>query len=53
MKKDGPATNTEQPDASSEGRVPLFGTWRRAYGLAIGLFAIEIALLYVFTHYFS
>jgi len=53
MKKDDPATNMELPDQSPAERVPLFGTWRRAYAIAIGFFAIEIALLYVFTHYFS
>ena len=53
MKRDDPATNTEFPEESPAERVPLFGTWRRAYAMAIGLFAVEIALLYVFTHYFS
>ena len=33
--------------------VPLFGTWRRAYALAVGLFAVESAVLYAFTRYFS
>ncbi len=32
---------------------PLFGSWRRAYCFALGVFAIEIALLYVFTVRFS
>lgn len=24
-------------------------SWRRAYGLALGLFAVEVVLLYLFT----
>jgi hypothetical protein len=34
-------------------RAPLFGSWRRAYVFALGVFAIEIALLYTFTVMFS
>src|ERR1700704_2715572 len=30
-------------------RAPLFGNWRRAYWVALGLFALEVALLYAFT----
>jgi len=33
--------------------VPIFGTWRKAYWFAIGAFAVEVALLYVFTLRFS
>jgi hypothetical protein len=28
-------------------------SWGRAYGIAIGLFALEVALLYLFTLRFS
>lgn len=52
MRRDEPAASSDSPDESRD-RVPVFGTWRRAYGLAMGLFAIEIALLYAFTRYFS
>jgi hypothetical protein len=52
MKRDDQATDTELPGESPV-RVPLFGTWRRAYAMAILLFAVEIVLLYLFTHYFS
>ena len=52
MKRDDQAAETDLPGESPV-RVPLFGTWRRAYAMAIGLFAVEIALLYLFTHYFS
>ena len=52
MKRDEQATNAGQPGESPV-RVPLFGTWKRAYAMAIGLFAVEIALLYLFTHHFS
>jgi hypothetical protein len=34
-------------------RAPLFGSWRRAYWVALGLFAFEVALLYAFTIRFS
>ena len=52
MKRDDRATNFDKTEESPSA-VPLFGTWRRAYALAIGLFAAEIALLYAFTRYFS
>jgi hypothetical protein len=32
---------------------PFFGSWRVAYCVALALFAIEVALLYAFTVYFS
>ena len=28
-------------------------SWRKAYGLALSLFAVEVALLYLFTVRFS
>jgi hypothetical protein len=52
MKRNDQATGAELPGESPV-RVPLFGTWRRAYAMAIALFAVEIALLYLFTHHFS
>jgi hypothetical protein len=52
MRRNDQATESDDPGESPD-RVPLFGTWRRAYAVAIGLFAVEIALLYVFTHHFS
>ncbi len=38
---------------SDEDRAPLFGSWRNAYYFALGIFAIEVALLYAFTVRFS
>jgi hypothetical protein len=38
---------------SEQDRPPIFDTWRKAYAFAIGLFAIEVALLYAFTLRFS
>jgi hypothetical protein len=29
------------------------GSWRKAYGLALSIFAVEVALLYLFTLRFS
>jgi hypothetical protein len=39
-------------DSNNNG-APLFGSWRKAYCVALGLFALEVALLYVFTLRFS
>ena len=33
--------------------APLFGSWAKAYGFALGIFLIELLLLYVFTIVFS
>jgi hypothetical protein len=33
--------------------APIFGSWRVAYGVGLGLFAIEVILLYAFTVTFS
>jgi hypothetical protein len=38
---------------SSGDRPPLFGTWRNAYWIALGLFALEVVLLYAFTIRFA
>lgn len=32
---------------------PFFTTWRKAYGFALVLFAVEVGLLYAFTLRFS
>lgn len=32
---------------------PIFRSWRTAYCVALGVFAIEVALLYAFTIRFS
>lgn len=34
-------------------RVPLFGTWRRAYLVVIAVFVFDVALFYAFSRYFS
>jgi hypothetical protein len=33
--------------------APLFGSWPKAYCVALGIFALEIALFYAFTVVFS
>ena len=38
---------------SEQDRPPFFANWRKAYWFAIALFALEVALLYVFTLRFS
>ena len=38
---------------NSNERPPIFGSWRNAYCVAIGLFILEVALFYVFTLRFS
>jgi hypothetical protein len=35
------------------GPAPLFGSWRKAYCVALGIFAFEILLLYAFTVVFA
>jgi hypothetical protein len=32
---------------------PFFSTWRKAYLFALALFAVEVAVLYLFTLRFS
>jgi hypothetical protein len=38
---------------SGSDRPPLFGSWRKAYWIALGLFTLEVLLLYAFTMRFS
>jgi hypothetical protein len=38
---------------SSRDANPDAGSWRKAYGLTLSLFAVEVALLYLFTLRFS
>ena len=33
--------------------APLFGSWRKAYCVTLGIFTFEIVLLYAFTVIFS
>ena len=33
--------------------APLFGSWPKAYFVALGIFALEIVLFYAFTVVFS
>ena len=37
----------------ADDQPPLFGTWRKAYVVALCAFALEVALLYAFTLRFS
>jgi len=39
-----------EPDGDS---APLFGSWPKAYCVALGIFALEIVLFYAFTVIFS
>jgi hypothetical protein len=39
-----------EPDGDT---APLFGRWPTAYCVALGIFAFEILLLYVFTVVFA
>jgi hypothetical protein len=38
---------------NNDERPQLFGSWRNAYWIAIGLFILEVALFYAFTLRFS
>jgi hypothetical protein len=37
---------------SMRDKEPDERSWRKAYGLALSLFAVEVALLYLFTIWF-
>ncbi len=37
----------------SKDRVPLFGTWRRAYLVVVIFFVIDVVVFYAFGRYFS
>ena len=41
------------PPGEDQERVPLFGTWRNAYGVVLAVFVVEVALFYAFSRYFS
>ncbi len=34
-------------------RVPLFGSWRKAYLAVVAAFVVELAFFYFVSHYFS
>lgn len=34
-------------------RVPLFGTWRKAYLAVVVVFVFDVALFYAISRYFS
>ncbi|MEO5719487.1 MAG: hypothetical protein ABIR29_13080 [Chthoniobacterales bacterium] len=34
-------------------RVPLFGTWRRAYAAVVVAFVVEVTFFYFVSHFFS
>ena len=34
-------------------RVPLFGSWRKAYVAVVAAFIFDVALFYTFSRYFS
>jgi hypothetical protein len=38
---------------STGGSNPDWHSWRKAYGVALSLFAVEVVLLYLFTLRFS
>ena len=39
--------------SDNDDAAPLFGSWRKTYAVALGIFAFEIALLYAFTVLYS
>ena len=38
---------------SRDNGAPVFGSWVKAYGIALGVFGLEILFLYAFTVVFS
>ncbi len=37
----------------ADDRVPIFGTWRKAYLAVVLVFVCDVALFYAFERYFS
>ena len=44
---------TDLQGEPNDDSAPLFGSWRKAYCVTLGIFAFEIVLLYAFTVIFS
>jgi len=44
---------TDLQSESNGDSAPLFGSWPKAYCVALGIFAFEIVLFYAFTVMFS
>jgi len=44
---------TDLQSESNSDFAPLFGSWPKAYCVALGIFGFEIVLLYAFTVVFS
>jgi hypothetical protein len=40
-------------DENGNERVPLFGTWRRAYIVVVAVFVVEVALFYAMSRSFA
>ena len=34
-------------------RVPLFGSWRNAYLVVIGMFIVDVAIFYAISRFFA
>ncbi len=43
----------QQHDREQDGRVPLFGTWRKAYLAVVAAFVFYVVSFYAFSRYFS
>ena len=39
--------------AENNERVPLFGTWRKAYIAVVVVFVVDVIVFYAFERYFS
>ena len=48
-----PAASQPPPSGDEDGRVPLFGTWRRAYVIVLAVLAANILLLYGCTRWLA
>lgn len=44
---------TEESERSDDEKPPVFGSWRRIYWFVAIFFAVEVALFYLFTQYYS
>ncbi len=46
-------TQADNGGDAENARVPLFGTWRKAYAVVVAAFAFDVALFYAISRIFA
>ncbi len=46
-------TSDDNGGEVEDARVPLFGTWRKAYAVVVAAFALDVAFFYVISRIFA